>query len=225
MAAVRRSRRLGTAILAMISPKKPRTTRRRAWFLGDAAGPQIEQLLVVETSGGTGVPGARRSRRSRSRVGHRVGPGAVGEHQIAVHPEGVGSGGLGADQHVTDPDRVRVGLLRVRITPAAHPCTTRSTCSSAARDRPADGTRNAGRRRRSTGRAVRRHRRARQKRTVAAIRTTSPPSVTATWRSTASPSPAGRAVRTPARCRRPSRPPRRRSAALASPTTNSTLSA
>ena len=34
MASVRRSRTAGTAILAMISPKKPRTTRRRAWSSG-----------------------------------------------------------------------------------------------------------------------------------------------------------------------------------------------
>ena len=83
--------------------------------LGDAAGLQIEQLLVVETSGGTGVSGADDLAGLDLQVGHRVGAGAVGEHQVAVGLEGVGSGGLGADQHVADPHGVRIGLRRVRI--------------------------------------------------------------------------------------------------------------
>ncbi len=82
---------------------------------GDAAGLQVEQLLVVETSGGAGVPGADDLAGLDLEVRHRVGAGAVGEHQVAVGLEGVGPGCGGADQHVADPHGVRVGLGRVRI--------------------------------------------------------------------------------------------------------------
>ena len=95
--------------------------------LGDAAGPQVEQLLVVETSGGAGVSGADDLAGLDLQVRHRVGAGAVGEHQVAVRLEGVGAGGLGADQHVADPHGVRVGLARSPDRLAAHPCTARAS--------------------------------------------------------------------------------------------------
>ena len=81
----------------------------------DAAGLQVEQLLVVETSGGAGVSGAGDLAGLDLQVRHRVGAGTVGQHQVAVRLEGVGTGGRGSDQHVADPHGVRVGLVRVRI--------------------------------------------------------------------------------------------------------------
>ena len=85
-------------------------------LFGDAAGAQVEQLLVVESSGGTGVSGTGDLAGLDFEVGHRIGTRTVGEHQVAVDFEGVGAGGLGADQDVTDPHRVRVGLARLRIS-------------------------------------------------------------------------------------------------------------
>ena len=49
-------------------------------------------------------------------VGHRVGAGAVGEHQVAVELVGVGALGARADEHVADPHRVcGVALQRALV--------------------------------------------------------------------------------------------------------------
>ena len=41
-------------------------------------------------------------------VRHRVGTRVVGEQQVAVELEGVGALGFRTDQHVADPDRMRL---------------------------------------------------------------------------------------------------------------------
>ena len=69
--------------------------------LGDAAGLQVEQLLVVEPAGRAGVTGADDLAGLDLQVGHRVGAGAVGEHQVAV--ELVGVGALGRGRMSTSP--------------------------------------------------------------------------------------------------------------------------
>ena len=49
-------------------------------------------------------------------VGHRVGAGALGEHQVAVELVGVGALGARADEHVADPHGVRgVALQRALV--------------------------------------------------------------------------------------------------------------
>ncbi len=115
MASVRRSRISGTRDLGDDLAEEAAHHQAAGLLLGDSAGLQVEQLLVVETAGGAGMSGADDLAGLDLQVGHRVGAGAVGEHQIAVHLEGVGAGGLGADQHVAHPDGVRVGLAGVRI--------------------------------------------------------------------------------------------------------------
>ena len=80
--------------------------------LGDAAGHQVEQLLVVEPAGRAGVPGAGDLAGLDLQVGDAVGAGAVGEQQVAVELVGVGALGVGADDDVTDPDGVRVLTLQ-----------------------------------------------------------------------------------------------------------------
>ena len=57
----------------------------------DAARAEVEQLLVVEPAGGAGVAGADDLAGLDLQVGHRVGAGAVGEHQVAVELVGVGA--------------------------------------------------------------------------------------------------------------------------------------
>src|SRR5215213_865821 len=47
----------------------------------DAPRAEVEQLLVVEPAGGAGVAGADDLAGLDLQVRHRVGPGAVGEHQ------------------------------------------------------------------------------------------------------------------------------------------------
>ena len=69
-------------------------------------------MLVVEPAGGAGVAGADDLAGLDLQVRHRVGAGAVGQHQVAVVLVGVGAGRLGPDQHVADPDRVRVLALQ-----------------------------------------------------------------------------------------------------------------
>src|SRR3954454_17607687 len=78
----------------------------------DATRAQVEQLLVVEPAGGAGVPGADDLAGLDLQVGHGVGTGAVGEHQVAVELVGVGADGGGPDADVADPDRVRVLALQ-----------------------------------------------------------------------------------------------------------------
>jgi|GEM_PF-6729907 len=77
-------------------------------FLWDAAGQQVEQLLVVETSGGAGVAGADDLTGLDLQVGHRVGARSLGEQQVPVHLVGVCALSGLADQHVADPHRVRL---------------------------------------------------------------------------------------------------------------------
>ena len=62
--------------------------------LGDAAGLQVEQLLVVEAAGGAGVAGAGDVAGLDLEVRDRVGAGAVGEHEVAVLLVAVGAGGV-----------------------------------------------------------------------------------------------------------------------------------
>jgi hypothetical protein len=69
-------------------------------------GLQVEQLLVVETPRRGGVSGALDESGLDLQVRHRIGPGAVGEHQVAVQLVGVGTFGSRPDQHVTDPHGV-----------------------------------------------------------------------------------------------------------------------
>ena len=78
----------------------------------DAARAEVEQLLVVEPAGGAGVAGADDLAGLDLQVGHRVGAGAVGEHQVAVELVGVGAGGRRADADVADPDRAGVLALQ-----------------------------------------------------------------------------------------------------------------
>ena len=80
--------------------------------LGDAARLQVEQLLVVEAPGGAGVAGADDLAGLDLQVGYGVGPRTVGEHEVAVELVGVDALGLGPDQHVADPHRVRVLALQ-----------------------------------------------------------------------------------------------------------------
>ena len=144
-----RSRSSSTGILSSSSAKKPRTTSLRASVLRDAPGHQVEQLLVVEAAGRAGVAGADDLAGLDLQVGHRVGPRAVGQHQVPVDLVRVGAGRLGPDQHVADPDGVRVlALQRAAVADVA-------AAVRHASGRPAAGARGAGRRRRSRGRTAR----------------------------------------------------------------------
>ena len=138
--------------------------------LGDAARLQVEQLLVVEPACGGGVPGTLDLAGLDLEVGHRVGAGAVGEHQVAVELVGVGALGLGADEHVADPHGVRgVALQRALVR-------RRGSGSAARRGRRTSGARGAGRRRRSRRRAgVERRRRGRRSAALVLNRTMPPP--------------------------------------------------
>src|SRR4051794_24499602 len=78
----------------------------------DAAGAEVEQLLVVEAAGGAGVAGADDLAGLDLQVRHRVGAGAVGEHQVAVELVGVGAGRGGPDPDVADPHGARVLALQ-----------------------------------------------------------------------------------------------------------------
>ena len=80
--------------------------------LGDAARLQVEQLLVVEAAGGRRVAGALDLAGLDLEVRDRVGPAAVGEHQVAVRLVGLDALGDLADQHVADPHGVRALALQ-----------------------------------------------------------------------------------------------------------------
>jgi hypothetical protein len=71
--------------------RRSRAPPARGLVGGDAARLQVEQLLVVEPAGGAGVPGADDLAGLDLEVGHRVGAGAVGEHEVAVELVGVGA--------------------------------------------------------------------------------------------------------------------------------------
>src|SRR3954469_5445599 len=78
----------------------------------DAAGHQIEQRLVVEATGRGSVSCPGDLTRLDLEVGHAVGAGAVGEQQVAVELVGVGALGVGPDDDVADPHRVRLRALQ-----------------------------------------------------------------------------------------------------------------
>src|SRR4051812_42862055 len=59
--------------------------------LGDSATLQVEELLVVEPAGGAGVACTGDLAGLDLQVGHRVGAGLLGEHQVAVELEGLGA--------------------------------------------------------------------------------------------------------------------------------------
>src|SRR6478609_2032971 len=80
--------------------------------LGDAARLQVEELLVVEATGGRGVPGSLDEARLDLEVRHRVRARAVRQDEVAVELVGVGALGLLADQHVADPHGVRALALQ-----------------------------------------------------------------------------------------------------------------
>ena len=81
-------------------------------LLGDAARLEVEQLLVVEARGGRGVAGALDLAGLDLQVGDRVGAAAVGEDEVAVLLVGLDALGDLADQHVADPDGVRLLALQ-----------------------------------------------------------------------------------------------------------------
>ena len=84
-------------------------------FLLDAAALQVEQVLVVEPAGGGRVAGTLDLAGLDLQVRHRVGVGAVGEHEVVVLLERVDALGHLADQDVADPDRV--GVLALQRAP------------------------------------------------------------------------------------------------------------
>ena len=129
-------------------------TSRLASSNGMPAGHQVEQVLVLQPAARAGVPGAGHLAGQDLQVRHRVDPGAVGQHEVAVVLVGVGAGGLGPDDHVADPHRVRVRR------PAARPCSSPGSGSSARRGPRTAGAPGAGPHRRSTARAARRPRQA-----------------------------------------------------------------
>ena len=80
--------------------------------LGDAAGLQVEQLLVVEAPGGARVAGAADVAGLDLEVRDRLGARAVGEDEVAVGLVGVGADGIGSDEHVADPDAAGARALQ-----------------------------------------------------------------------------------------------------------------
>ena len=52
-------------------------------------------------------------------VGHAVGTGSVGEQQVAVELVGVGALGVGPDDDVADPHRVRLRALQRTLVQGA----------------------------------------------------------------------------------------------------------
>ena len=169
----------------------------------DAAGHQVERVLVVEPAAGGGVPRAGHLAGEDLQVRHRVGVRAVGQDQVPVVLVGVGAGRLRADQHVADPDRARA------LAVAARPCRRRGCGSSACRGRRTAGAPGAGRRRRRRCRSARRRRRA-----GVPDRRREPDQRAAEGdrevRAGARPGPRWPGGGRPARCRPPSRPARPR---------------
>ena len=68
--------------------------------------------MVLQPAAGARVPGPDDLAGEDLQVRHRVHPGAVGQHQVPVVLIGVGADRLGPDQHVADPDRMRVLALQ-----------------------------------------------------------------------------------------------------------------
>src|SRR6476620_8099828 len=74
--------------------------------LVDAPAAEIEQLLVVESTGCRRMAGAFDLPGLDLKVGDRVGAATVGEHQVLVRLVGVDAFRDLADQQIADPDGV-----------------------------------------------------------------------------------------------------------------------
>ncbi len=81
-------------------------------LLADAAGLQVEELLVVEAAGRARVACALDVARLDLEVRDRVGACTLGEHQVAVRFVGVRAGRIRSDENVADPDAVRARTLQ-----------------------------------------------------------------------------------------------------------------
>ena len=68
--------------------------------------------MIFQPAAGAGVARAGHLAGQDLQVGHRVDPGAVGQHQVPVVLVGVRAGGLGPDRDVADPHRVRAVALQ-----------------------------------------------------------------------------------------------------------------
>ena len=71
----------------------------------DAPRLQIEQLFIIETPGRAGVTRAENVPGLYFEVRDGVGPGALGEHEVAILLIAVRSRSIRADQYIADPDR------------------------------------------------------------------------------------------------------------------------
>jgi hypothetical protein len=175
------------ALCTSSTPMRPTTSRRsrgrRAGSprtLGMPRAMQVEQLLVVESPSGAGVPGTEDLPRLDLEVRHRVGAGAVGEHEVAVQLVGVGALGAGSDEDVTDPHGVgRVALQGALVEDVG------SAVGGVVVDEQA-GARGAARRRRSRRRGPRTDPPGPAYVALVLIRTMDPPRVTAMCRTEAS---------------------------------------
>ena len=86
--------------------------------LVDATTAEVEQLLIVESTGRRRVAGAFDLPGLDLQVGDRVGAATVGEHQVLVRLVGIDALGNLADQHIADPDGVC--SLSLQRTPIVH---------------------------------------------------------------------------------------------------------
>jgi hypothetical protein len=71
---------------------------------------QVEKLLIVKATRGTGVPGTLNLSGLDLQVRNRVCPGSIGQKQVPVQLIAVGSNSSLADQDISNPDRVSSGL-------------------------------------------------------------------------------------------------------------------
>jgi hypothetical protein len=83
--------------------EEPQHNEASRLILGDPPRAQVEQLLLVETAGRTGVTGAHHVPGEDLQVGHRVRTRPVVEQQVPVDLVGLRAHGAGLDQHVADP--------------------------------------------------------------------------------------------------------------------------
>ncbi len=103
---------LGHADLVDQRREEPAHDQPSGLVLGNPARLQVEQLLVVEATGGAGVAGAHDLAGLDLEVGYGVGPRTVGEHEVAVELVGGDALSLGPDEDVADPHRVGVLALQ-----------------------------------------------------------------------------------------------------------------
>src|SRR5690606_1586903 len=82
---------LGYADLVEKLGEEPADDEATCVHLGNAAGLQVEQLLVVEATGRARVASALDLSGLDLEVGHRVSPRAVAQHEVAVELIRVGS--------------------------------------------------------------------------------------------------------------------------------------